>query len=295
MSEAIVHDYINKLKASGLRGYSEYLRINGWFNNAINIPHHDYLHVVLSEIVIGKLLTTSNVKQEIYNQLCIFSDGFKYFLTDDNCVGSTFAPLAPPASLNDRSLAFPIIHDLIPGFKYVASIDVDPHTSLNKVMEAVDEKIAKLGTSPKYINSMQELAEYIVSNPPEKVVEPKLPTYAVIIITDDTDESGLVRFLDTDYDGVYCLSHNFPTELIFSNVDKARAKLTEILNRAEVKVVSRDGVRRPLPDIDRLLSLSDKKKFSSMSLTVMSITLTAASQPAQISGKFEKPTGFTYD
>lgn len=133
------------------------------------------------------------------------------------------------------------------------------------------------------------------NKPPEKVVEPKLPSYAVITITDDADDSGDVMFLDLAEDGDYYPSYNFPTKLIFSNIDKARAKLTEICKRAEEKVVSSNGVRRPLPDITTLLALSSKKKFSSMSLTVMSITLAPVSQSAQISGKIEEPTGFTYD
>lgn len=130
----------------------------------------------------------------------------------------------------------------------------------------------------------------------EKVaVAPKLPTHAVIIITDDTDESGLVRFLDIDGDGDYYPSYNFPMKLIFSNIDKAKAKLTEILNRSEKKVVCSGGVRRPLPDIGILLCLSNNKKFSSMTLTAMSITLEPVSTAVQISGKIEEPTGFTYD
>lgn len=143
---------------------------------------------------------------------------------------------------------------------------------------------------------MATLSEIIPEIILEKlVVAPKLPTYAVITITDDADDSGDVRFLDADDDGDYYPSYNFPTKLIFSNADKARAKLTEILNRAEEKVVSHDGVRRPLPDIANLLCLSDNKKFSSMTLSVMSVTLKSASASAQISGKIEKPSGFTYD
>lgn len=117
----------------------------------------------------------------------------------------------------------------------------------------------------------------------------------MIIITNDTEESGLASFLDIDEDGDYYPSYNFPKKLIFSNIDKARAKLTEILNRSEEKVVCSGGVRRPLPDIATLLCLSNNKKFSSMTLTAMSITLTPVSTAVQISGKIEEPTGFTYD